>query len=344
MPLTLYRRGHIWHLRGSIAGRRVRQSTGLSDKCAADIYRARVEAELIERRAYGKAATRTFAEAAISYIEAGGEGRFLTPILSHFGPDKLVTDIDMEDINAAARALYEGAAPATINRQLIGPISAVVRGHFKAIRKAPPIFARRPERNARLRWLTPEEARDLLAACDDRTRPVVGFLLGTGCRTSEAFKLKAPDLHQATGEAFIADPKNGEARMVRLPAKAIALMGPRPEEGAVFRTPKGQAYVTGDRRGGQMQTAFNRARDAAGLGQDVTPHVLRHTWATWYYAQTKDFGGLMDLGGWKSPQMANRYRKIAPADLAARLYAQGWDFGAEPVERPQLRVLTHGVK
>lgn len=75
-----------------------------------------------------------------------------------------------------------------------------------------------------------------------------------------------------------------------------------------------------------MQTSFNAARDAAGLGREVTPHVLRHTWATWFYAQTKDFGGLMDLGGWAKADMANRYRKIAPDDLAARLRRIGWEF------------------
>jgi len=73
--------------------------------------------------------------------------------------------------------------------------------------------------------------------------------------------------------------------------------------------------------------------DLAGLGADVTPHVLRHTWATWFYSQTRDFGGLLDLGGWRKADMAQRYRKIAPADLPARLMAHGWDYtqtGAGP--------------
>ncbi|MBJ3774380.1 tyrosine-type recombinase/integrase [Acuticoccus mangrovi] len=30
-----------------------------------------------------------------------------------------------------------------------------------------------------------------------------------------------------------------------------------------------------------VRKAFERAREAAGLGEDVTPHVLRHTCATW---------------------------------------------------------------
>jgi hypothetical protein len=34
----------------------------------------------------------------------------------------------------------------------------------------------------------------------------------------------------------------------------------------------------------------------------------------------------MDLGGWDKADTANRYRKIAPDDLGARLLAHGWDF------------------
>ena len=78
--------------------------------------------------------------------------------------------------------------------------------------------------------------------------------------------------------------------------------------------------------GGQIQSAFATARARAGLGPDVTPHILRHTWATWFYAQTRDFGRMLDLGGWRTTSTAERYRKIAPADLAARLDRAGWDF------------------
>ena len=78
--------------------------------------------------------------------------------------------------------------------------------------------------------------------------------------------------------------------------------------------------------GGQIQTAFNNARDSAGLGRDVTPHVIRHTWATWFYAATKDYGQLLDIGGWRTTSSAERYRKMAPADLGDRLAQAGWDF------------------
>lgn len=334
MPLKKFQRGDVWYLRGTVAGQRVYESTGLGDKRAAEAKRARREAELVERAALGRTATTTFAKAARVYLEAGGEGRFLAPILKHLGPRFRLVDVSNEVISDVAAALYPDAAPATINRQVITPISAVYCMAAKDGSCPERRFRRRKEPTGRVRWLTPEEAERLIGACDPRLRPIVLFLLGSGPRVSEALSLLRHDLHLETGQAWLSETKNDDPRMVPLPSRtrrALAFAD-LPQLGAVFRTPKGEPYKLDTGSGGHIQAAFNAARDAAKLGPDVTPHVLRHTWATWYYAATKDFGGLMDFGGWKKADMANRYRKLAPADLPARLRKHGWDFGANPVQ------------
>ncbi len=136
----------------------------------------------------------------------------------------------------------------------------------------------------------------------------------------------------------------GSARWVKLPERSVELLGDLPIKGRMFRTPYGKEIKLIEGGGGQMQAAFNKARDLAGLGDDVTPHVLRHTWATWFYAQTRDFGGLMDQGGWSKADMANRYRKLTPDDLSVRLLKHGWDFRPEMPEdrRSKLRVVGDG--
>ena len=204
-------------------------------------------------------------------------------------------------------------------------------------------FKRRREPQGRLRWITPEEAERLLAAAEPRVRTLIAFLLGSGCRPIEAFDLEVDDLHLATGEAWIWRSKTEAQRMVELPRRSvIALEELERDVGAVFLTPKGQPYQTRTGSGGQAQTAFNAARDAAGLGRDVTPYTLRHTWATWFYAATRDFGKLLDLGGWAKADTANIYRKVAPADLADRLLAHRWDFDRRPLpsgQRSRLRAV-----
>lgn len=330
MPLSLFRRspGGPYYVRGTVARGRVYESTGLRDKRQAQAWANRREAQLLERHALGPRATYTFAEAALAYLQAGGEGRFLGPILDHFGPDQKLAEIDNAALHRAAAALYPQAAPATVNRQLITPVSAIANlaaenGLAEARR-----FRRLRARGIRTRWLDPAEAERLLEAAAPHLRPILAALLGGGCRVSEALAVRAEDWHAATGEIWIAESKNGWPRMAQVPARArdMILEGTRGGPGPLFRTPKGDAYTLRRNGGGQIEAAFKRAREAAGLGPEVTPHVLRHTWATWYCAATRDFGRMLDLGGWRTPATAERYRKAAPADLAGRLVAHGWTF------------------
>ncbi len=334
-----------WEIDFSIGGSRVRRRLGIRDrsskaialKQAEAIYRATWERHL----APVKPAGMPFSRAARGYIEAGGEARYLPAILRHFGPDLTIDDVDEALIVETGAALYPTCQPDTIRRQVRVPISAVVRW-AKGQRRRPSTD------NRRVRWLTPEEAEALILAAAKLTLPrhgapepftlaKIAFLLGSGCRTGECFVAEVQDWNPATrqwwipGEGKGAGKTAGAARWVRLPARTVDLCGPLPEVGRAFLTAYGKPIVTGTGSGGQMQTAFNKARDLAGLGGDVTPHVLRHTWATWFYAQTRDFGALMDQGGWAKADMANRYRKLAPDDLADRLLAFGWDFRQESV-------------
>lgn len=331
MPLTKFRRkaGGNWYIRGTVQGVSIHESTGTSIAGQADAIRIRREAEILERGAFGKAQTLTFAEAALAYMNAGGEARFLGPILQHFGPDTMLAQIDNAAINAAAAALYPKSASSTINRQLITPVSAVINMAAEEGLATPRKLKRRKGENIRTRWLTPEEAEALISHAAPHILPAIGFMLGGGCRCAEALGIEMKHFYPATAEAWLPDTKNGRPRMVQLPGRGLELVRalPLPDAGTICRTPRGRAYVQRANGGGQISAAFAKACTDAGLDpKEVTPHVLRHTWATWFYAQTKDFGGLLDLGGWQKADMAQRYRKIAPSDLAGRLRRAGWDF------------------
>lgn len=330
MRLTLTRRpgSENWYLRGSVAGKRFFRSTGTSDKAAAENIRIRSEATLLERASLGRKATATFAEAALNYMNSGGEARFLAPILHHFGAATKLTEIDNAAINTAAGKLYAGAKPATINRQLITPVAAIMRMAAEDGLCTPIILRRRKVKDKKTRWLTPEEFEPFAAALEAHQVPVIGFMIGTGARVRETLSLSASTLYMHNRQALLADTKNDHPRMVRFPERSAGMIQSRPmqEAGAVFRTGKGKAYVIRDNTGGQLKRGFDKAREAAGLGREVTPHTIRHTWATWFYAQTRDFGELLDLGGWSKADVANIYRKIAPDDLAERLLKHGWDF------------------
>jgi integrase len=341
MPLKLFRRKDKdgketgnYIIRGTIAGVSVYESTGLGNRKAAEIVRAKLENELIQRASLGKSARLTFAEAALTYLESGGEARFLPPLLLHFGESARLSEIDNDAVNKAAMAILPTAAPATINRQIIAPISAIYNLAADDGHVSPRRFRRRKEPQGKIRWLTPEEAESLLECCEPHLLPIVAFLLGTGCRTSEALGLMTENLHLDTQQALIPHSKNGEIKMVEFPTRTKRLIAAAgvPEAGRVFRTPKGLPYKLQTGSGGQIERAFSKARIAAKLGEDVTPHTLRHTFATWHYATNTDLLLLMTRGGWKKPDMALRYAKLAPSDLSEDLLRYGWDFRAKSVQ------------
>lgn len=328
MGLKLKKRGKIWYIEGTVAGQRIRESTGLSNRAQADARRIRIETEALERHAYGREARLTFAQAALPYLESGGEARFLGPILQYFKPETLLADVDNDAVNACAAALYPDAAPSTINRQVITPISAVINMAADDGKCAPRRLRRRKTPQGRIRWMTPAEGEALIKAASPRAAVQISFLLGTGLRTGEMLKLTRADLDLEGREAFIAETKNDLARRVIFPTRAkraLAAFG-LPETGRIFLTPKGRPYVIRGNGGGQIADAFNKARDAAGLGTDVTPHVCRHTWATWFWAHNKDLVQLMARGGWQTARIALDYTKLAPASLAQDLFDHGWDF------------------
>lgn len=350
MPLTIFRRkpGGNWTIRGTVAGCKVYESTGTDNRRLAEAKRARLEHRLLEEACLGRAATITFAEAVIHYIDAGGEARFLPPILDYAGPETLLREINNQWVRDCAEAILPGRAPATIARQIVTPVSAVVNLAAEDDLCPPRRFRKRAADNTRYHWITPEEAERLVAAVREvqphLERPLA-LMLGGGLRSGEALRVRAGNFREATGEVWIEETKNGESRVVRLPKRAAVMLaaGDLPEEGPICRTPKGRPYRMRRNGGGQMAEGFRKAVARAGLDpKTVTPHVFRHTWATWYAAATGDFGRLMDQGGWKSPAMANRYRKAAPEDLGWRLLQLGWDFNREDYARGRVVQFRRG--
>jgi len=79
MPLRLTKlpTSPNWYIRGTVRGVRVFETTGTDVEAVADEIRIRREALILEESIHGRKQTRPFAEAALSYIEAGGEARFL---------------------------------------------------------------------------------------------------------------------------------------------------------------------------------------------------------------------------------------------------------------------------
>jgi integrase len=267
--------------------------------------------------------------------------------------DTPLREMTQETLNRLQRKLLRpNPAPATVLREIITPVRAVVNYAVEQ-GEADPIRLRSPRvPKGRTLYLLPHEAQRLVAAAAPHLKPLLVFLLGTGARLSEALELDWRDVGLSEGRVSLRKTKNGRERHAHLPPHAVAtLANLKDREGPVFcwtrRRGGGElrrAYAAAARAerdgGGQIKRAFQGAVRRSGLAiPGLSPHVLRHTWASWHYATYKDLLRLQIEGNWSSINLVVRYAHLLPEGQEAAI-AAFWSHGSErgdetPVERRQ---------
>src|SRR5579872_4612990 len=139
MPLKLIppRPGNPnWQIRGSyLHVKRLYRSAGTPEKRIAEQALRKLKRD-IESGAFAAEAGPTFASAAMSYLRAGGEARFIGPLNEYFQMTP-IDKIDQAAIDLAAATLYPNSDPATRNRQVYTPVSAILKhaGREKALKR-----------------------------------------------------------------------------------------------------------------------------------------------------------------------------------------------------------------
>lgn len=304
-----------WSIRGTYLGRYFNRSAKTRERSVALKVLAKLVSE-IETGEFAEPGDPTFASAALAYMRAGGERKFLKPILEHFG-DTPLRRIDQAEVDQAAEAIYRGRSPATVNRQLHTPISAVLR-HAGVV-----IALRRPkgaQGQRLLGWLKPDEASRLFAAAnalDEEFAILLIVLCYTGMRLGEALKWFTVDrLELDRRYAFVPKTKNGEPRPVYLPLPAVE---------ALRRHPRGlnrpHERVFKFHKSGHLYSLLRAtaARAEVTLPERQAFHLLRHTFGTWM----RRFGGLdtrglVGTGVWKDRKSAERYEHVIVSEEATR--------------------------
>src|SRR4051812_20847981 len=116
MPLKLYERENgIYHIRGTVQGRRIDQSAKTRDRKEAEQIRVKLEADIYRAHVYGARSIATFADAVVAYLESGGEAEHMDPLLDAFGT-KLLSEVNQGVIDKLCAK--RDAAPATLIRQV----------------------------------------------------------------------------------------------------------------------------------------------------------------------------------------------------------------------------------
>lgn len=355
MSLKLVLRGKIYYVRGTVRGQAVFETTGTDEHGLAEAYRAHREDQLWRRSVYGERAEVPFAQAAVGYIEhrkpSPRDARRVERLAELFR-GIMLHQIDQNAADRAVAAICRpGAAPGTRLRAVLIPLTAVLTYAAKRGWCDRPTFERPRQPRGRTEWLTPADAIRLIEAARPALRPLIVFLLCTGARVAEALELDWRDVDLGHRSCVLRETKNGKDRIVRLPPAAVAeIAGLAHREGTVFRRPDGEPYADKKRaEGGQFKTAWRLTSRRAGLVRwsptapgskviaaaagarftavrcrpAITPHGLRHTWASWYYAATRDALRLMRCGDWSGLQLVERYAHLATSDILPSL-ARVW--------------------
>ena len=293
MPLKLYRRGKIWHYRGTVAGQLLRGSTKTASKETAQRIAASIEGRAWKGH-LDPQTDLTFADAAMLYRNAEKSDRFLRRIEDHWR-NTPVKDMTPGAIRSAAIALYPNAGPATRNRQAIVPTQAVIN-HAAAHEKCRHIRVVRFETKRKAK--EPATWEWVQAFMSATTKPNLAalccFMYLTGARISQALAVEWNDIDWKSGKVLIrATQKGDDDRRAHMPSELIAALanihGDR--SGAVF----------GFRSRGNCRTQWSGTIRRAGI-KYLSYHACRHGFATGLLDQGVSPITVAKRGGWKSAQ------------------------------------------
>ena len=337
MPLEIHLHDNgIWYVRGTVAVWRsgkphsieIRRSTKVRDRAQAEAIKRQIENEVAERNITGREPALTFSQAAARYVTQGGEERFLAKPRAHLGALR-IDQITQQHIDDAAVKAYPNST-ATRRRQFYAPVLAVLSANGIGTR-----FKRPADGQKRTVFLRPEQADHALRAMLDVRWPnpwspaLATFLFGQGSRVGETLAIDGrDDISLPDRYAILRDTKNGKERMVTLCRRTIAAVSTIPNlghKGPLFLRYDGRPYAAREDRGYRL-LFWETAVKAIGLDPRVyTPHVARHSWATWFYSQTRDVVRLKAEGGWESGEW-ERYVKLAAPSLGEAAKRVGFDF------------------
>lgn len=292
MPLTIYRRGKIWHYRGTIANRRLRGTTKLAGKEDALEFVARLEVAQRKSNRDGPQAVLTFAQAAIMYLKAEKPERFIAKVADYWKNIE-VSKINGGAVRQAAIVLHPKASGATRNRQVIVPTQAII--NFAAsLDLCPRLQVKRfPVVTKAKEPATWEWVQSFMAVASPHMGALACFMFLTGARVSEAVNVRWRDVDLTRRRALVRQGKlGGDERSAHLPPALIAAIANIPSN----REPGAKVFGYSSRD--TAKPIWRAVIARAGIAP-LTFHSCRHGFATAMLHNGVDPITVAKLGGWK---------------------------------------------
>lgn len=256
---------------------------------------------------------------AIRAKDLRGSWQQAKPTFAHLRPDQITRDLCRRYRDARYK---QGRKPATVRKEL-----EVVRAGLNFFKKGgQAVFELPPQPPPKDRFLSKEEARRLLKAARrfSHVRAFIALSLATGARQSALLELTwdRVDFRRRTISLALNDAQDEQRkRRATVPMTNRAYRYLR-----VLHRARTCDYVIewGSHRVRSVKKGFAAAAERAGL-EGVTPHILRHTAASWMAeADVPMFDISRYLGHSDTRITERRYAKLSPSHLKRAARALDW--------------------
>ena len=235
---------------------------------------------------------------------------------------KKIEDADIATINAYVSTLYGKNSPSSVERKV-----SAIRSFFSyLVRKGlvtqnPAKLVRTPKKEKHLPvFLSVDEVFNLVDVKDSeknplrvRDRAILELLYSSGLRVSELAGATLADL--SMGEAIIrVRGKGNKERIVPVGSKALSALGEyldirgalRPASNRIFLNSRGGGITTRS-----LARIIKKYGLVSGISKNVSPHVLRHSFATHLLAGGADLRAIQEMLGHASLSTTQRYTHLS---------------------------------
>ena len=263
--------------------------------------------------------------------------------------DRMVQDLELAGYSESTRSTYVNAVgdlakfywrcPSTLEQdelrrwidylrerahigasRLVGHMCALKFFYAKTLGKPELVsFISLPSRASTLpEILSIEEVQRLLSTLrEPKYRVFFTTMYATGLRINEACLLQTGDIDAARGVIHVRHGKGGKERLAPLSKRLLELLRAywkqvRPAGPWLFPARRGDRPVIPV----TVRQALNRAVEEAGLDKYVTPHVLRHSFATHLLEAGTDVRIIQVLLGHAHVDSTSRYARVSSALIA----------------------------
>ena len=161
--------------------------------------------------------------------------------------------------------------------------------------------------------LSKEEVRSLINnAGSKKTRLIIKFLYSTGLRVSELVHLKLNNLNLKTGESWVRSGKGNKDRFFKLPdslTKELENYIKDLKSEYLFPGKKGNLSTR------NIQKILQKAGERAGIKKRVSPHQMRHAYATHLLNEGVDIRLIQELLGHSQLSTTQIYTHVSKEQL-----------------------------